>query len=72
MYGGKAAPVAPVAAAGVDYNDKKVKAIRLWSDWNEQVYTWAGEHAATLSHVDDGSASFGYVNMCIWVIFRCI
>lgn len=61
MYGGKVPKESTDTSQKVDYNDKRVKAIRLWSDWNEQVYTWAGEHAASKAHVTDSSSSFGYM-----------
>ena len=55
---------------GRDAKDPRIKAIRLWSDWNSQVYAWASEYTRRLramyggggfgsGAVDAGSTSSG-------------
>ena len=40
---------------GSDSRDPRVKSIRLWSDWNAQVYTWATEYITRLRNMYSGS-----------------
>jgi len=39
---------------GRDTQDPRVKAIRLWSDWNSQVYDWATEYTTRLRNMYSG------------------
>jgi len=45
---------------GAKRESAQLKSIRLWSDWNSQVYRWAQQYVAQVDRLEQLDTSFGY------------